>query len=115
MNLERDCLQTVSLSKITYEKKNENWIIGEKRTRGKVYKGKFNGRILVVVKEHQLCRNTVGEPELYDHQEVDGTTAYANSLAFLASEENKHPHFIRYYGHAIYPIIQDGKIIQEFR
>jgi len=108
------CLQTLSMS-ITYEKKKENQIIGATFTRGKVYKGMYNDRILVAVKEHQLHKNPVGEPELHDHQEVDGTTAYANSLAFLASEENKHQNFIRYLGHAIHPIIKDGKIIQEFR
>lgn len=111
---EGDCLQTVSFS-ITYEKNDENRIVGEKRTRGKVYKGTYNDRILVAVKEHQLHRNKAGEPELHDHQEVDGTTAYANSLAFLASEDNKHPNFIRYFGHAIHSILKDGKTIQEFR
>lgn len=107
-------LKRLSLS-ITYEKKEENRIIGETSTRGKVYKGTYNDRIFVAVKEHQLQRNSKGKHELCDHQEVDGTTAYANSLAFLASEDNKHPNFIRYYGHAIYPIIQDGKVIQDFR
>ncbi len=115
VNLEEDCLQTVSLN-ITYEKREEIRIVGEKRTRGKVYKGTYNNQILVAVKEHQLERNTEGEPEFKDYlHKVDRTTAYANSLAFLASEENKHQNFIRYFGHTIHSVIKDGKIIQEFR
>lgn len=81
--------------------KNSDQVSNEERQQGGalVYKGLFNKSIQIALKRYQCNEESMAKE-------------YESDLEILSSPGNRHPNFIRYFGHAEE---KDDKGVKQFR
>jgi len=82
----------------TFTYKRGDTIHGANGNSTLVFKGLFNGTIPVAIKRYQ---NTTTEAGRHFQELKKVLEGFKKDLDVLSSSDNRHPHFIRYYGSKI--------------
>jgi len=79
----------------TFSYKNSDQIQSDNGNGALVFKGLFNGTIPIALKRYQ---NTATEAEKHFEELKKVLEGFKKDRDVLSSSDNRHPHFIRYYG-----------------